>query len=295
MPELKYLLMAVITVVLGATGTYLLLPHAHGTVKPRQARSAGYAMIVVSLLLLAGFWTPMGDLLASVFFYAFGLAAIAGGVLTITSRDPVHSALWFASVVLATSGLFMISDASFLAAGTIIVYAGAIVVTFLFVIMLAQSEGQAVYDRASRAPARSTFSCFLLFWGLLYAVLMVQHPERAPLTAQEQERAAVLGLPHEKTSLTTEEKANRLVPTFAITRHQDVPAHSGVDAVLDRAIRPATGRIHPEAAHVAGLGATLFSDHLISVEIAGAILFVALVGAAAIATPRPPVRPGDRA
>jgi NADH-quinone oxidoreductase subunit J len=43
--------------------------------------------------------------------------------------------------------------------------------------------------------------------------------------------------------------------------------------------------------HVAGLGATLFTDHLISVEVAGAILFVALVGAVCIATPKPPIRP----
>ena len=42
----------------------------------------------------------------------------------------------------------------FLAAGTVIVYAGAIIVTFLFVIMLAQMEGKALYDRASRAPGK---------------------------------------------------------------------------------------------------------------------------------------------
>lgn len=280
MPHLRFdTLLAVLTIVLGATGTYLLLPHSHGTSKPKQVHLAGYAMIVLSLLMLAMFWTPPDDFLASIFFYAFSLAAIAGGLLTITSRDPVHSALWFASVVLATSGLFMISGASFLAAGTIIVYAGAIIVTFLFVIMLAQSEGQAVYDRAARAPGRSTFSCFLLFWGLLYAILMVQSPaEPIPLK-----------------QMTVAEKANRLVPTLAITKHESVPANSGVDAVLDRAVRPATARIREGAPHVAGLGATLFSDHLIAVEIAGAILFIALVGAAAIATPKPPIRPGDRA
>lgn len=279
MPELKDILMAVFTIVLGATGTYLLLPHAHGTTKPQQVRMGGYAMILVSLLLLAGFWAPMGDVLASIFFYAFSLAAIAGAVLTVTSRDPVHSALWFAAVVLATSGLFMISGASFLAAGTIIVYAGAIIVTFLFVIMLAQSEGQAVYDRASRAPARSTISCFLLLWGLLYAILMVQKPtEPIPLK-----------------KMTVAEKAGRLVPTFALTQHEEMPANSGVAAVLDRAVRPGTARIREETHHVAGLGASLFSDNLIAVEIAGAILFVALVGAAAIATPKPPIRPGTRA
>jgi NADH-quinone oxidoreductase subunit J len=273
------IILAVITIVLGAVGMYLLLPHSHGSTKPKQVHQAGYGLIVLSLVLLATFWTPPGDFVAGAFFYAFSLAALLGGVLTVTSRDPVHSALWFASVVLSTSGLFLLSGASFLAAGTIIVYAGAIIVTFLFVIMLAQSEGQAVYDRAARAPGRSTFSCFLLLWGLLYAILMVQSPsEPVPVKM-----------------MSAEEKANRLVPTFAITRHESLPAATGIDEVLDRAVRPATGRIRPEAPHVAGLGATLFSDHLIAVEIAGAILFIALVGAAAIATPKPPIRPGDRA
>ena len=82
-----------------------------------------------------------------------------------TSRNPIYSALWFASVVLSTAGLFLLAGAQFLAAGTVIVYAGAIIVTFLFVIMLAQMEGKADYDRAARAPAAATFTCFLLFWA----------------------------------------------------------------------------------------------------------------------------------
>ncbi len=44
--------------------------------------------------------------------------------------------------------------------------------------------------------------------------------------------------------------------------------------------------------HVAGLGESLYTDHLITVELAGAVLFVALVGALAIAAPKPPIRPG---
>jgi hypothetical protein len=44
--------------------------------------------------------------------------------------------------------------------------------------------------------------------------------------------------------------------------------------------------------HVAALGETLYTDHLIAVELAGALLFVALIGAVAIATPKLPVRPG---
>ena len=45
-----------------------------------------------------------------------------------------------------------------------IVYAGAIIVTFLFVIMLAQMEGKAVY-RCGSSPGSATFTCFLLLWA----------------------------------------------------------------------------------------------------------------------------------
>ena len=114
--------------------------------------------------------SPPGPFLPTVFFYIFSAAALVGALLTVTSRNPIYSALWFASVVLSTTGLFLLASAPFLAAGTIIVYAGAIIVTFLFVIMLAQMEGKAVYDRAARSPGAATFTCFLLLWCLIYSL-----------------------------------------------------------------------------------------------------------------------------
>ncbi len=273
-------LLAVISIVLGAVGTYLMLPHRHGAAKPKSVHAAGLAMVVLAVLMLAYFWTAPGLLLGNVFFYGFALAAILGGVLMVTSRNPVHRALWFASVVLSTSGLFLLAGAQFLAAGTVIVYAGAIIVTFLFVIMLAQAEGQALYDRSARGPAWSTLSCFLLLWTLIYALVMVQRPDGPPLT--------------------TAQKANRLVRTDDLSRHPGIAPDARVNVVLERAIRPTTSRLllpsDDDAApppHVAGLGGTLFTDHLVSVEVAGALLFIALVGAAAIATPKMPVRPGE--
>src|SRR5262249_22053169 len=146
------LLLASCVILLGAGGTYLLLPHRHGSARPRHVHAVGFVMAAFALVLLALFWTPPGPLLASLFFYVLALAGLLGAILMITSRSPVHSALWFATVVLATAGLFLLAGAPFLAAGTVIVYAGAIIVTFLFVIMLAQSAGQAAYDRAARAP-----------------------------------------------------------------------------------------------------------------------------------------------
>jgi NADH-quinone oxidoreductase subunit J len=277
------ILFASLVILTGALGTWLLLPHSHGRTKPAQAHAVGYALCGASVLLMAFFWTPPGTFLAGLFFYVFAFAAVAGGILMIASRNPVHSALWFASVVLSTSGLFLLAGAQFLAAGTIIVYAGAIIVTFLFVIMLAQAEGHAAYDRTARAPARATLSCFLMMWGLIYALIMVRQPEGRPLNAEEQ--------------------ASRLVRTGDLPAHGGMPTKALARDVLSRAVSPTARLVAvPQdetregvpPPHVAGLGGTLFTDHLLSVEIAGAILFVALVGAAAIATPKPPVRPGTR-
>lgn len=272
-------LLAIVVVVLGGVGTWLMLPHAHGTAKPRSLHAAGAALAGMALVGLLGFcWAP-GPWLSAIFFYGFAFAALAGAVLMITSRSPVHSALWFASVVLATSGLFLLAGAQFLAAGTIIVYAGAIIVTFLFVIMLAQAGGEATYDRAARAPGRAALSGFLLFWALLYSILQVRNPD-GPL-------------------LDELDSAQRLVRTTDLPRSLKITRPAGVAMVVDQAVRPGTARLTDRAdrlpgvppPHVAGLGGTLYTDHLMAVEIAGTILFVALVGAAAIATPKPPVRP----
>jgi len=274
--------LAVAVIVLGAIGTYLLLPHRHGSAKPTRVHAVGGVLAGLALVLFALFWNAPGPFLARLFFNVFSMAAVAGGLLTITSRDPIHSALWFASVVLSTSGLFLLAGAQFLAAGTVIVYAGAIIVTFLFVIMLAQMEGRATYDRAARSPGRATFSCFLLFWALLYAMLTVRTPSRATISGPGLEVA----------------NFKRLVPNGQIARFYKIDPSSASGRVLASSTRP-TARL-PEAdaqdgsgTHVAALGGTLYTDHLITVELAGALLFVALIGALAIATPKPPVRPGD--
>ena len=102
-------ILAALVVVLGAAGTYLLLPHRHGTARPRGVHGAGAIAAGLALLVFLMFWSPPGPFLATVFFYIFGVAAIVGAFLTVTSRNPIYSALWFASVVLATSGLFLLA------------------------------------------------------------------------------------------------------------------------------------------------------------------------------------------
>jgi NADH-quinone oxidoreductase subunit J len=271
-------ILSVLVVVLGATGTYLMLPHRHGAARPRMAHGAGAVLAGFGLLMFLSFWSPPGPLVPTVFFYVFSVAAIIGAILTISSRNPIYSALWFASVVLATAGLFVLAGAPFLAAGTVIVYAGAIIVTFLFVIMLAQMEGKAAYDRAARAPGAATFSCFLLLWCLIYALSALgKPPAELPQHAQQPGAAAT-----------------------GFTRGRELAgANQPGDArsswpVLERSLPPGSliqDRDSHDKPNVAGLGESLYTTHLVTVGLAGVLLFVALVGAVAITNPKQPVRP----
>src|SRR5207344_2657446 len=100
-------------------------------------------------------------------FYGFSGLAVVFAALMITSRNPARSALAFAVVVLSTCGLFLLLAAPFLMAATIVIYAGAIIVTFLFVLMLAQQEGLSDADARSREPLLATLAGFALLGVLL--------------------------------------------------------------------------------------------------------------------------------
>ncbi|QXC60172.1 NADH-quinone oxidoreductase subunit J [Aquihabitans sp. G128] len=69
-------------------------------------------------------------------FVAGAIICLAGAIGVVTSENPVHSALSLVGTLFGIAVLFIAQDAEFLAAVQIIVYAGAIVVLFLFVIML---------------------------------------------------------------------------------------------------------------------------------------------------------------
>jgi NADH-quinone oxidoreductase subunit J len=72
----------------------------------------------------------------SFLFYAFSALAIGSALLCITRRSPVAAALWLVSTLFHLAALFVMLDAHFIAAVQVLVYAGAVMVLFLFVIML---------------------------------------------------------------------------------------------------------------------------------------------------------------
>jgi len=69
-------------------------------------------------------------------FYLFAGGATVGGLLMVTRRNPVSAVIFLIAVFFCTSGMFLLLDAHYIAAINIILYAGAIMVLFLFVIML---------------------------------------------------------------------------------------------------------------------------------------------------------------
>src|SRR5690242_18594121 len=82
----------------------------------------------------------------TVLFYIFALFVLGGGILTITRRNAVHSAIALIVSLLGVAGLYLLQRAEFLFAVQIVLYVGGIMVLFLFVIMLVNLD-QAAKER----------------------------------------------------------------------------------------------------------------------------------------------------
>ena len=76
------------------------------------------------------------SLLYQFHFYLFGLVAVASALLFVTRKSPVAAALWLVNTMFALAALYVMLDAQFVGAIQVLVYAGAIMVVFLFVVML---------------------------------------------------------------------------------------------------------------------------------------------------------------
>lgn len=100
-----------------------------------------------------------------ILFFLLALFAVAGAVALILARHPIHSALALIVVMVALAGLYLVQGADFIAAVQIIVYGGAIMVLFVFVIMLLNAG----------AEERTNFSRMAPYVGLpLGALLLVE-------------------------------------------------------------------------------------------------------------------------
>lgn len=158
----------------GTAAVFLLLP------RPRPypwyyGAATGLVALVLAVIFLippAGYSGPhpLDRVAETALFYIFAGMAVVAGALLVTQHNPARAALSFALVILSVCGMFLLLAAPFLMAATIIIYAGAIIVIFLFVLMLAQQAGLSNADARSREPFLASLTGFFLLATLLYVL-----------------------------------------------------------------------------------------------------------------------------
>jgi NADH-quinone oxidoreductase subunit J len=131
------------------------------------------------------------------FFYALAAAAVLSGLLVITRRNAVHSALALIVTLLSVAGLYLMLYAPFVAGVQIIVYAGGIMVLFLFVIMLVSIERSVKERQFNRMwPIGLVASCALLALFMSAITkgkdLIRDRPMQLPEATNTQQIAALL-------------------------------------------------------------------------------------------------------
>ncbi len=176
-PLLSPIFLLVLCVIAGIATTFMLPGHREATIR----KISGVALVAVGLIFLASLPSWIGSdqsKAPAIYFWIFSAIAIAGAIRVITHPKPVYSALYFVLTIFASAGLFVLLDAEFMAAALVIIYAGAILVTYVFVIMLASqatSSGtvlspMADYDSHSREPAAAAAIGFALMGTLLFVI-----------------------------------------------------------------------------------------------------------------------------
>ncbi|MEM8834789.1 MAG: NADH-quinone oxidoreductase subunit J [Planctomycetota bacterium] len=172
-PILLYLCLAI-----AGIGSVLALPRQK--ISPQLIGGAiavlgfGLALVLIGLrsvpeTLSDGAANPFAGDRPNPFFYVFALIAIGSALRVISHPRPVYSALYFILTILSSASMYLLVGAEFLAFALIIIYAGAILITYLFVIMLATqapSEDEigelSEYDASAREPLVAVLAGFLL-------------------------------------------------------------------------------------------------------------------------------------
>ncbi|WP_422001278.1 NADH-quinone oxidoreductase subunit J [Roseovarius mucosus] len=136
---------------------------------------------------------------AAMAFYLFAVSLLTGGLMTVISRNPVHSVLWLILSFISAAGLFVLLGAEFVAMLLIIVYVGAVAVLFLFVVMMLDVDfAELKAEMAKYMPLALLIGVILLMqFGLAFGNWeMADGAEaaRRAVTPEGVENTAALGL-----------------------------------------------------------------------------------------------------
>jgi NADH-quinone oxidoreductase subunit J len=117
-------------------------------------------------------------------FYFLGFLAILSALMVVVSKNPVHSVLYLIITFFAIAGHYVLLNAQFLAAVHIIVYAGAIMVLFLYVIMMLNLNAEVEPDKSALQKVAATIAGGILMIVMVGAFRHV-NPETSGVIANE--------------------------------------------------------------------------------------------------------------
>jgi NADH-quinone oxidoreductase subunit J len=186
---------------------------------------------------------------ALVVFLVIGTIAVASSILVVAMRNPVHSALFLLLTFLCVAVLFVMKGAEFVGAVQVLVYAGGIMVLFLFVVMLINVRhlpDERVLSNFWKGGLLVGLAVFLLFFTMVRP-----------------------GVFHDAVA---NDKGLRTTYTY---RHRKV--HQADGTVVRKLIRRGKVVGNSEA-----VGMALYTDYLVPFEVASLFLLVAMIGAIVI-------------
>ena len=103
-------------------------------------------------------------------FYAFGAVLLFAGLRVITARNPVHGALWLVLAFFTAAALWLLLRAEFLAIALVVVYVGAVMVLFLFVVMMLDINLERVREGFWRNLPLALLVGVILVWEMITVV-----------------------------------------------------------------------------------------------------------------------------
>lgn len=230
------------------------------------------------------------------FYVIFSVIALAASVRLITHSRPVYSALYFVMVVLSTAAMFLLLAAEFMAFALVIVYAGAILVTYMFVLMLAQQSpdpedesGQPEYDRNPREPAAAAVVGFLML--ALLSKTIFQGGDALPPPPEPQ--AAHLEVMRQLNAMpkALDEVVEQLAPGATAQPNEEgesliirgETAYVRVTLPGETLVQEIEVPVEYAPGNVQLVGLALVARFPVSLELAGVILLMAMFGAVVLA------------
>lgn len=199
------------------------------------------------------------DLPANIAFGIIAVAIIVAAIRVVTTRNIVHAALWLVVVLGGVGAIYILLQAEFVAVVQYLVYIGAIIVLFLFGIMLTRAPLGETLDLTNRTMRMGAIvTAVILVAVMVFSVVDSFRDEELDFVAYQGDVAAAQAFG----ALTEDEQATVLDEVAAIEAEGTDPGPVGrTEAVSD----------------------SIFGDYLIPFEVISALLLAALIGAIVIA------------